>query len=232
MTSMNIERDSACAIYVRLSSAGGNGSNRSLAEQEVEVRALAATRGLPVVQVYAEKEGTGASRYSRKRRPVWESALADLEAGDRFRTLVVFAHDRADRRGADEMAKVIRRHAETGRSIIGCDGTDTGDPHRRMETIVRLEVAAEEVDRLSYRVTRTKRHRRADGRWLGGLPPYGVPCGRPANQVDHIERGDDHSLNNLRAPCRACPATKSAKEGAAARRPRHRREPEVHPAFW
>jgi DNA invertase Pin-like site-specific DNA recombinase len=166
--------DKACALYVRRSSNGGNGSNRSLAEQEAEVRALATREGLTIVHVYAEKEGTGASRFSRKRRPQWDAALADLEAGDRFRSLVVFALDRADRRGADEMAKVIRRHAETGRRIIGVDGTDTGDPHRRMETIIRLEVAAEEVERLSSRITRTKRHRRAEGRWLGGRPPYGL----------------------------------------------------------
>lgn len=179
--------EEACAIYVRRSSAGGNGANKSLAEQEVEVRALAAAKGLPVVHVYAEKEGTGASRFSRKSRPEWASALAELEAGDRFRTLVVFALDRADRKGADDMARIIRRHAETGRRILGVDGTDTGDPHRRMETIIRLEVAAEEVERLSSRVTRTKRHRRAEGRWLGGLPPYGL-------QVDssgHLEPHPD-----------------------------------------
>jgi hypothetical protein len=88
------------------------------------------------------------------------------------------------------MAKIIRRHAETGRSIVGCDGTDTGDPHRRMETIIRLEVAAEEVDRLSYRVTRTKRHRRAEGRWLGGLPPYGLAVGPGGRLVADAETFD------------------------------------------
>jgi len=148
---------------------------------------LAAAKGLTIAHVYAEKEGTGASRFSRKRRPEWEAALADLEAGDRFRTLVVFALDRADRKGADEMAKVIRRHAETGRRIIGVDGTDTGDPHRRMETIIRLEVAAEEVERLSSRVTRTKRHRRAEGKWLGGRPPYGLAIGPDGQLVQDSE---------------------------------------------
>lgn len=184
MSSTTVPPENACAIYVRRSSAGGRGTNRSLDEQEVEVRALAAAKGLPVVEVYSEKEGTGASRFTRKRRPAWEAALADLDTGDRFRTLVVFALDRADRKGADDMAKVIRRHAETGRRILGVDGTDTGDPHRRMETIIRLEVAAEEVERLSARVTRTKRHRRAEGRWLGGRPPFGLAQG-PDGRLVH-----------------------------------------------
>lgn len=164
----------ACALYVRRSSAAGNGSNQSLAEQEAETRGLAARLGLDVVHVYAEREGTGASTRSRKRRPAWDAALVDLTAGDRFRTLVVYALDRADRRGAGEVAALLDRHADGSRRIVGVDGLDTSDPRRRLEFIIRAEVAREEAERIADRVTRTKRHRRADGRWLGGKPPYGT----------------------------------------------------------
>jgi 5-methylcytosine-specific restriction enzyme A len=59
----------------------------------------------------------------------------------------------------------------------------------------------------------------------------GTPmCGAPANQVDHVERGDDHSLDNLRALCRRHHALKSSAEGNAAK-PRRRREPEPHPGL-
>jgi 5-methylcytosine-specific restriction endonuclease McrA len=58
-------------------------------------------------------------------------------------------------------------------------------------------------------------------------------CGGPANEVDHVRpifRGGGHDDGNLRAICRKCHATKSGREGAAAR-PRARREPERHPGL-
>lgn len=61
----------------------------------------------------------------------------------------------------------------------------------------------------------------------------GSACGAAANQVDHIERGSDHSDANLRALCRWHHDRKSAQEGVEARKPRpkQRREGEPHPAF-
>lgn len=58
----------------------------------------------------------------------------------------------------------------------------------------------------------------------------GIPCLAPANQVDHVERGDDHGLDNLQAACRSCHARKSSAEGNAARQ-RRRRPPERHPGM-
>jgi 5-methylcytosine-specific restriction protein A len=59
----------------------------------------------------------------------------------------------------------------------------------------------------------------------------GYPCGAPANQVDHVEHGDDHDESNLQALCRWHHARKSSAEGHAAQRPRERltRAPEAHP---
>lgn len=37
---------------------------------------------------FKEREGTGASRRSGKRRPQWDRALAGLDAGETFRTLL------------------------------------------------------------------------------------------------------------------------------------------------
>ena len=39
-----------------------------------------------------------------------------------------------------------------------------------------------------------------------------------ATEVDHINRGDDHSRENLRAACRRCHAKKSSAEGHARKR--------------
>lgn len=170
--------DAACALYLRRSSAKGSeaagGSNRSLSEQEAECRRFAADRGLAVVEVYREREGTGASARSRKARPEWTRALEDLDRGDRFETVVVWALDRADRRGADTLAALLTRHAATGRKVLGLDGTDTSDEHSRLSTILRGEIAREEAEKIAARVARTKRARREEGRWLGGPTPYGL----------------------------------------------------------
>lgn len=61
-------------------------------------------------------------------------------------------------------------------------------------------------------------------------------CGLPgADEVDHKQRGDDHSLDNLgmihgwRTPY-GCHKKKSSAEGNAAKIPRHQ-PPEIHPAL-
>lgn len=41
----------------------------------------------------------------------------------------------------------------------------------------------------------------------------GTLCGKPANQVDHIKAGDDHSISNLQPLCQEHHARKSAREG-------------------
>lgn len=81
--------------------------------------------------------------------------------------------------------------------------------------------------------TRRVRVLRRDAYECQARDSRGIPCLAPANQVDHVEPGPDHSLDNLRALCRWHHARKSSAEGAAARRPRPRRarEPETHPAF-
>lgn len=166
-----------CALYLRRSHKNAEGdarNGRSLAEQETELRDLASRLGLTVVEVYVEREGTGASRYSLKARPRWARALDDLRVGDQFRTLLVWALDRADRRGAVEIGKLLDEHADGSRRIVGADGTDTGDQRRRLELIIRAELAREEVDNLSRRVSRAKKYRRAEGIWLGGRPPHGL----------------------------------------------------------
>ena len=166
----------AAAIYVRRSGSAA-GTNQTLQEQESEARALAAREGLAVVEVYREREGTGASARSGKHRPQWEAALVALDAGDRFRTVVVWALDRADRRGSDTLGTMLTRHAATGRRILGVDGTDTSDPQQRLATIIRGEIAREYSEKLGDNIARTKRYRREAGLWLGGPTPWGLRVG-------------------------------------------------------
>lgn len=59
-------------------------------------------------------------------------------------------------------------------------------------------------------------------------------CGAEnANQVDHIERGDDHRAVNLQSLCTPCHALKSSREGVTARQGQtrtERRRHEQHPS--
>jgi 5-methylcytosine-specific restriction protein A len=61
---------------------------------------------------------------------------------------------------------------------------------------------------------------------------HGKRCGAPANQVDHVIAGDDHSLDNLQSLCASHHAKKSSQEGVAARaKYPNKRAPESHPGL-
>lgn len=81
--------------------------------------------------------------------------------------------------------------------------------------------------------TRRVRVLRRDSYKCQARDSQGVLCGAPANQVDHIEPGPDHSEDNLRALCRWHHDRKSSREGVAARRPKvsRARPAERHPGL-
>ena len=74
---------------------------------------------------------------------------------------------------------------------------------------------------------------RRDGYRCQAHDSVGNLCGEYANQVDHIQRGDNHSEENLQSLCRWHHARKSSAEGRAAQRARLRRnrDPEPHPGM-
>ncbi|WP_103529524.1 HNH endonuclease signature motif containing protein [Streptomyces sp. SM12] len=58
---------------------------------------------------------------------------------------------------------------------------------------------------------------RAAGRCERRLPD-GSRCVNPGKDVDHIRRGDDHSVTNLQLLCTDCHTAKTTREAAAERR--------------
>jgi hypothetical protein len=49
----------------------------------------------------------------------------------------------------------------------------------------------------------------------GSKEDQGSSCSFVATEVDHVERGDNHALENLQAACRPCHLQKSVAEGHA-----------------
>lgn len=73
--------------------------------------------------------------------------------------------------------------------------------------------------------------------WTDRVEGERVRCPGPADDVDHIKPGDDHSLENLRSLCHAHHARKTSREGHfanwAQRREIHKkfRRTETHPGL-
>lgn len=60
----------------------------------------------------------------------------------------------------------------------------------------------------------------------------GHRCPAPADEVDHIVRGDDHRMSNLASICTDHHKRKTAREAADARRATSNRRPrEAHPGL-
>jgi 5-methylcytosine-specific restriction enzyme A len=53
--------------------------------------------------------------------------------------------------------------------------------------------------------------------WPGRWKPENLRCNRPATDVDHVKRGNDHRLSNLQSLCPQHHAAKTAKESAEVR---------------
>lgn len=79
-----------------------------------------------------------------------------------------------------------------------------------------------------HRIRRTVMHR--DGHRCTVIE-NGERCTAMADEVDHVQRGDDHRLANLAAVCAWHHARKSSAEGNAARWAAAKRNSEPHPGL-
>jgi DNA invertase Pin-like site-specific DNA recombinase len=180
------------AIYVRRSAfdAGNTEADafsRSLAAQERECLAWAERQGLTVTEVYRDKTGTSASHLKTNRRPEMERALADI--GTSYHTLIVWAFDRATRKGIAEAGSMLETVEKAGGRLVSVtDGVDTDDPTARLIIAIRAEMARDEMTKLSTRVNRGKDEQRRRGEYLGGSLQYGLLRDKDAEygvSVDH-----------------------------------------------
>ena len=160
--------DSA-AVYVRHSTVDTRQAlDRSMEGQEHECQEKAKALGLDVVEVFAEREGTSASHLSKKARPEFEAALEGLRRGE-FKTLVVYALDRATRQGMGAAGAMLDLCDEADARIISVrDNLDSSLPDARLRVAIMSEMARAEVAILGERVAwgraNARRLRKAHGR--------------------------------------------------------------------
>ncbi len=165
--------DSA-AVYVRHSTVDTRQAlDRSMEGQEHECQEKAKALGLDVVQVFAEREGTSASHLSNKARPEFEAALEGLRRGE-FKTLVVYALDRATRRGMGAAGEMLDLCDEADARIISVrDNLDSSLPDARLRVAIMSEMARAEVAILGERVSWGKANARRLRKHHGRTPRFG-----------------------------------------------------------
>ncbi len=94
-------------------------------------------------------------------------ALADI--GTSYHTLIVWAFDRATRKGMAEAGSMLETIEKAGgRMVSVTDGVDTDDPTARLMLAIRAEMARDEMTKLSTRVNRGKDEQRRRGEYQGG----------------------------------------------------------------
>jgi len=180
--------ETSAAIYVRRSAMDDReGDNRSLGGQERECREWAEREGLTVGPVYREAVGTSASRFSTKARPQMERALAEM--GTAYRTLIVWAFDRATRKGFEEVGDILKTvEATDGRMVSVTDNVDTSKMEMgdRLSMLLRAEFARDESEKIGARTRRGKQEQMKRGEHLGGNPGYGLTAKRAEGQPTEV----------------------------------------------
>ena len=166
-----------CSIYIRLSDKPDETST-SLESQEQELRRLAADRGLTVIAVHKDPGYSGALRD----RPGFTAWLEDAKKA-RCDHLLAHHLDRVSRGSLAGLAAFMDvveglgpdgKPAHTPPRFLSVDDRlDSTSASWDMEVGMRGVFAKEERRRISDRVKRAKRTIKAQGRFTGGVAPFG-----------------------------------------------------------
>jgi len=157
------------AIYVRTSedrTGGGLGVER----QEQDCRALAERLGWTIVAVHSDSD---VSAYSGKPRPGYRALLADLRAG--VADAVVCWHTDRLHRSPTELEEYIAVCEPRGvpTQTVKAGPLDLASASGRMVARQLGAVSRFESEHHSERARRARLQAATDGRWSGGLRPYG-----------------------------------------------------------
>ncbi|MDC7120279.1 recombinase family protein [Cellulomonas fimi] len=129
-----------------------------------------------------------ASEYSSKTRPGWQAVLSLIDSGQ-VRVLIINEASRASRSDAEQAELIASVRARRVHLCVGGEVYDLNDANDRIKMRGAMTAAADEVDRLSARVTRGKKAEASDGRPGGEIPfgyvrAYSDQDGTPLNVID------------------------------------------------
>lgn len=183
------------AIYSRISH-DPEGRQAGVERREQDCRRMAAERGWTVLEPIYRENDTSASTRSRKRRPVFEQLLTDVEQGA-ITVLLAYSTSRLTRRPL-EYERLIELTSRTGLQIhtvvSGPVQLNTADGRAIARVLAVIDAA--EAERTSERVTRAKLQRAEQGLWHGWPhTPYGYRYIPAATR-----RGLQLEIDEARAP--------------------------------
>lgn len=142
----------------------------SLDAQRAKIEAWCALHDVQFVGVEVD---AGISGKAMANRPALQRALDAIRTG-RATTLVIVDLSRLTRRTRD-LLDVVDRYFRTGeRSLVSIrESIDTTTPAGRMIVTVLGAIGELEREQISMRVSSAMQHMRAEGRYTGGVAPYG-----------------------------------------------------------
>jgi len=159
------------AIYCRISK-DREGAGLGVDRQELDCRALAARLGWDIVAVHTDND---LSAFSGKRRPGYEALLDELRSG--HADAVITWHLDRLHRSPVELEGYIAACSDGGRDIpthcVMAGPLDLTTATGRMHARISGAVARHEVEHMIERQKRAKAQAAADGKWRGGVRPFG-----------------------------------------------------------
>ena len=187
------------AIYVRISE-DKTGAGLGIERQEADCRALAGRLGWDVVEpIYSDND---VSAYSGKPRPGYRHLLADLRTG--VADAVLCWHTDRLHRSPVELEEYIEvcQPREIPTQTVKAGPLDLATPSGRLMARQLGAYARFESEHHSDRAKRARLQAATDGRWLGGLRPFGYG----ADGMALIEaEGRGHPMDGGRGPGRDLP---------------------------
>ena len=177
--SMNAHTPSFAAIYLRLSK--DHKDQTSTVRQAADCREQADKDGAEVGPVFEDLVSGYRADVSR---PGFDQALSWVSDAP-GRTLYVWKIDRLSRRGIGQVGLVLDRLEETrSRVVFVRDGLDSSVQGHRMVIAILAEQARQESANTSTRTRSALAHRKREGLWPGGLPPFGFLIATDAPRQD------------------------------------------------
>lgn len=158
------------AIYIRISE-DKTGAGLGIERQEADCRALAGRLGWDVVEpIYSDND---VSAYSGKPRPGYQRLLADLRTG--VADAVLCWHTDRLHRSPVELEEYIEvcQPREIPTQTVKAGPLDLATPSGRLMARQLGAYARFESEHHSDRAKRARLQAATDGRWLGGLRPFG-----------------------------------------------------------